>query len=220
MNGPQDLGGQHGFGPVMPEQDEPWFHDEWERRAFALTIALGATGAWNLDASRHARESMPPAEYLSSGYYRIWFEGIVRLMRERGMVDDAELADGRMRVPPVALPRRLEAAAVPAVLAKGAGTERPAAAPARFAPGDAVRTIVMNPVAHTRLPRYARGRVGTVVSVHGAHVYPDTHARGEGEQPQWLYTVRFDARELWGADTTASAVCVDCWEPYLLAVGA
>jgi nitrile hydratase len=220
MNGPQDLGGQHGFGPVRPEQDEPWFHDDWERRAFALTIAMGATGAWNLDASRHARESMPPADYLSSGYYRIWFEGIVRLMSERGMVDDAELADGRMRVPPVALPRRLEAAAVPTVLAKGAGTERPAAAAARFAVGDAVRTIVMNPVAHTRLPRYARGRAGTVVSVHGAHVYPDTHARGEGEQPQWLYTVRFDARELWGADTTASSVCVDCWEPYLVGGGA
>lgn len=215
MNGAQDLGGQHGFGPVRPEQDEPIFHDAWERRAFALTLAMGATGAWNLDAARHARESLPPVQYLSSGYYRIWHEALLRLMRERGLVTDAELADGRLREPPAALQRTLALDAVAATLARGAPTDRPLSAPARFAVGDAVRTVRMNPVGHTRLPRYARGCVGTIESLHGAHVYPDTHARGEGEQPQWLYTVRFDARELWGADTTASSVCVDCWEPYL-----
>ncbi|HYF57764.1 MAG TPA: hypothetical protein VEA81_02280 [Burkholderiaceae bacterium] len=95
MNGGQDLGGQHGFGPVVPEPDEPWFHEDWERRAFALTVAMGATGAWNIDQSRAARESLPPAEYLTSGYYRIWFEGLCALLRERGLVDDAELAAGR-----------------------------------------------------------------------------------------------------------------------------
>jgi nitrile hydratase beta subunit len=215
MNGAQDLGGQHGFGPVRPEADEPVFHDAWERRAFALTLAMGASGAWNLDQARHARESLPPVQYLSSGYYRIWHDALVRLMRERGLVTEAELADGRLREPPGALARTLALEAVAATLARGSPTDRPASAPARFAVGDAVRTVRMNPAAHTRLPRYARGCIGTIESLHGAHVYPDTHARGEGERPQWLYTVRFDARELWGRDTTASSVCVDCWEPYL-----
>ena len=215
MNGGQDLGGMQGFGPVRPEADEPWFHDDWERRVFGLTLAMGATGAWNLDQSRHARESLPPQRYLSSTYYEIWFEGVLRLLKDRGLVTEAELADGRVRAAGAPLPRRLAAQAVPAALAAGSPTSRPAAAPARFAPGDAVRARMLNPTGHTRLPRYVRGRVGTVVSVHGAHVYPDTHARDGDPCPQWLYTVRFDARELWGADTTASCVHVDAWEPYL-----
>jgi nitrile hydratase beta subunit len=219
VNGPQDLGGQHGFGPVRPEPDEPPFHEPWERRALALTLAMGATGAWNIDASRAARESMPPADYLSSGYYRIWIEGMTRLIRERGLASDAELADGRMREPPRPLPRRLDAAAVPAALAAGSPTQRPALTAARFALGDAVRSRRMNPESHTRLPRYVRGCAGTVVALHGAHVFPDSHARGDGERPCWLYTVRFDAHALWGPDTTASSVCVDCWEPYLEPAG-
>ena len=218
MNGPQDLGGAHGFGPVRPEPDEPWFHDDWERRAFALTIAMGATGAWNLDQSRHARESLPPLDYLAGPYYRIWLDALERLMLERGLVTREELADGRPREPARPLARRLEAAAVDAALARGAPTARPAASPARFAVGDAVRTRTMNPTGHTRLPRYARGRRGTVIASHGAHVFPDSAAAG-GDDARWLYTVRFDARELWGDDTTASSVCVDCWEPYLEPAG-
>jgi len=216
VNGGQDLGGQHGFGPVVPEADEPWFHAEWERRVFALTLAMGGTGAWSLDAARHARESIPPARYLDSSYFRIWIEGLQALMLARGLVTPEELADGRLRAPARPLPRVIAADAVAAMLARGGPTERPAAGPARFAVGDAVTTIVCNPLTHTRLPRYARGRPGTVVAVYGAHVYPDTNAHGQGEQPQWLYSVRFEARDLWGPDTTASSVFVDCWEPYLL----
>jgi len=216
MNGGQDLGGQHGFGPVVPEPDEPWFHAEWERRAFALTLAMGGSGAWSLDASRHARESIPPALYLEAGYYRIWIEGLQALLLARGLVTPQELADGRVRAPARPLPRVVAAAGVAPMLARGTPTGRPAAGPARFAVGSPVRTIVCNPATHTRLPRYARGRPGTVVAVHGAHVYPDTSAHDLGEQPQWLYSVRFEAADLWGPDTTATAVFVDCWEPYLL----
>jgi nitrile hydratase subunit beta len=215
MNGAQDLGGMQGFGPVRAETDEPWFHDDWERRVFALSLAMGATGSWNLDMSRAARESLPPAQYLASSYYRIWLEGVTKLMLERGLVTADELAAGRSLQPPAPLPRVLRADAVAASLSRGAPTERPAPGPARFAAGDAVRARLLNPATHTRLPRYVRGRPGTVVSVHGAHVYPDTHATGQGEQPQWLYTVRFDAADLWGEHTTAASVCVDCWEPYL-----
>lgn len=218
MNGPQDLGGLHGFGPVTPEADEPLFHEPWEARVFALTLAMGATGAWNLDGSRAARESLHPVRYLSSSYYQIWYQGLLALLLERGLVHEEELESGRSLKPARPLARKLSAEAVPATLARGSPTERPATAPARFAPGDRVRTVQANPLGHTRLPRYARGRIGEVIDCHGAHVFPDTHAQGLGENPQWLYTVRFDATEIWGSDTSASQVCVDCWESYLQAV--
>ena len=219
MNGAQDLGGMMGFGEVRPEPDEPVFHEQWERRAFALTLAMGFTGQWNIDMARAARESLPPAQYLSSSYYEIWFEGLLRLMLERRLVDSREIDEGRALDEANPAVRALPASEVAAALARGGPSSRVAAGRARFAPGDAVRTLVINPRHHTRLPRYARGRRGTVVALHGAHVFPDASARGLGEQPRWLYTVRFDAAELWGPDTSASSVCVDCWEPYLEAVG-
>ena len=215
MNGAQDLGGQHGFGPIAPEADEPVFHHEWERRALALTVLMGPVGGWTIDQSRAARESLPPVQYLSSSYYEIWIAGLEKLMLERGLVSEAELRAGRALEAPPARPAAIAADKVEAMLERGGPSERAPQAAGRFAVGDAVRTKAMNPVTHTRLPRYARGRRGTIVLVHGAHVYPDKSGIGRGEDPQWLYTVRFDAHELWGSDTTASAVHVDCWEPYL-----
>lgn len=215
MNGAQDLGGMMGFGRVEPEAQEPAFHWPWERRVFALTLAAGFTGRWNIDMARSARESLPPARYLASSYYEIWLAGLERLLVDRGMVSAQEIAARRSLGPERADLRAVNAADVPATLARGGPSEREAGAPARFAVGDAVRTLQMNPVHHTRLPRYARGKVGRVIALRGVHVFPDTNARDLGEQPQWLYTVRFEARELWGADTTASSVCADCWEPYL-----
>jgi nitrile hydratase beta subunit len=215
MNGAQDLGGMMGFGPVEPEAHEPAFHAPWERRVFALTLAAGFTGQWNIDMARSARESLPPAKYLSSSYYEIWLEGLERLLVDRGMLTAQEVAAGRSLAPARTDLRAVAADMVPATLARGGPSERAAGAPARFTVGDAVRTLEMNPVHHTRLPRYVRGKVGRIVALRGAHVFPDTNARGLGEQPQWLYTVRFDAHELWGPDTTASSVCTDCWEPYL-----
>ena len=215
MNGPQDMGGAMGFGPVQPEVDEPPFHADWEKRAFALTLAMGATGQWNLDMSRFARETLPPAQYLGSSYYQIWFAGTEKLLLARELLNASELAEGRSIEPPVALARRLSADMVANALSKGAATRRPSDRPARFAVGDRVRTRLMNPLGHTRLPRYARGKAGCVIAAHGMHVFADAHAHGLGEQPQWLYTVRFDAAELWGPDTTADSVSVDCWESYL-----
>jgi nitrile hydratase beta subunit len=215
VNGVHDLGGMMNFGPVVPEREEPAFHAPWERRAFALTLAMGATGRWNLDQSRDARERMAPADYLASSYYRIWIGGLERLLLERALITHDELVDGRTRSPPAPEVRVLAADRVAATLARGAPTEREATRAPRFAVGDAVRARTIHPSTHTRLPRYCRGKRGVVVRVHGAHVFPDVNVRGHGEDPQWLYTVRFDAVELWGDDTTASAVCVDCWEPYL-----
>lgn len=214
MNGPHDMGGGQNFGPVVPEPNEPRFHQAWERRAFALTLAMGGASRWNLDQSRSARESLPPARYLTSSYYQIWLEGLIALMLERGLVTRDELNDGRMREPPATPFSALAAAKVASALASGASTARQAAGPARFRVGDAVRTLAMNPPTHTRLPRYCRDKRGTVVALHGAHVFPDANARGS-EDPQWLYTVRFDGAELWGTDTSVSSVYVDCWQPYL-----
>ncbi|GAB2916684.1 nitrile hydratase subunit beta [Paraburkholderia jirisanensis] len=215
MNGAQDLGGMQSFGPVLQEANEPLFHAPWERRVLALTLAMGATGKWNIDTSRAARESLPPAQYLSSSYYEIWFAGLRKLLIDHQLASAAEIDSGRSTQPPGALPRVLQAADVKAALARGAPTERPASSAPRFANGDFVRTRQMNPPTHTRLPRYCRDKRGQIVAARGVHVFPDTNALGQGEQPQWLYTVRFDARELWGEHTTAASVCADCWESYL-----
>jgi nitrile hydratase beta subunit len=216
MNGAHDMGGMHGFGPVEPEPDEPVFHAEWERRAFALTLAMGATGEWNLDASRFAREDRAPADYLSRTYYEIWLGGFERLLAERALVAPHEVAAGRPLAPARPVRRTLAAADVERMLGSAGPTNREPPRPARFAAGDRVRVRTMNPPTHTRLPRYVRGHAGAVVCVHGCHVYPDAHAHGGGEDPQWLYTVRFDGRELWGVDADPTvAVTVDAFEPYL-----
>jgi len=91
MNGGHDLGGMDGLGPIEVEADEPVFHAEWERRIFALTVAMGYAGAWNLDMSRHARERMHPADYLRSSYYQIWLHGLETLLIENGLITRTEL---------------------------------------------------------------------------------------------------------------------------------
>lgn len=215
MNGPQDLGGQMGFGPVAPEADEPPFHAAWEARALGLTLAAGAPGYWNLDASRHARESLPPAVYYAASYYEIWIRALEALLVEHGLVAPAELAAGS--APPAAPhPRRLAPQAVASVLATGTRYDRPLGAPPRFRPGDRVRARNIHPRTHTRLPRYVRGHVGVIEATHGGFVLPDTNAHFRGENPEPLYTVVFDGADLWGPDAEPGlSVSVDAWESYL-----
>ncbi|WP_417767210.1 nitrile hydratase subunit beta [Stappia sp.] len=216
MNGAQDLGGMMGFGPVVPEPVKPVFHEEWERRAFALTLAMGASGEWTIDMARFARESMNPALYLSSSYYQIWLAGLERLLDERGLVSPEEIAAGRSLAAGRPPKRVLAAAEVGATLTRGGPTERERTVPARFRTGDRVRARNMHPDGHTRIPRYCRGHAGIIEVIHGAHVFPDTSASGDGEQPAWLYGVAFEARELWGDDCDpALTVRIDLWEPYL-----
>jgi nitrile hydratase subunit beta len=215
MNGVHDMGGMHGFGPVEPEPNEPVFHAPWEGRAFALNRAMGFTGLWNIDMSRDSRERLPPHVYLASSYYQKWTLGLQKLLVERGLVEPDELAAGRALRPGKKLPRKLTAAELDKALARGS-FERRAAAAAKFKAGERVRARNMNPPTHTRLPRYARGRVGVVEQVRGCQVYPDSVVRGEGENPQWLYTVVFDGQELWGKDSDPNLkVSVEAFEPYL-----
>lgn len=210
-----DLGGQPGFGPVTPEPEGELFHADWEPRALALTLAMGATGSWNIDASRAVRETL--SDYRDLSYYQIWIGALEQLMLQRAQVFPDEIASGEMKHPPAPVARVLQAANVPAVLAKGSATERPASAPARFAVGQAVRMHLGRVDHHTRLPGYVQGKRGTIEHIHGAHVFADANAQGLGEQPQWLYTVVFDEAELWGdgAPRQNLAVSVDAWESYL-----
>jgi nitrile hydratase subunit beta len=216
MNGAQDLGGMMGFGAIAREAVDHRFHADWEKRAMGLTIAMGATGSWTIDASRHARESLDPADYLSSSYYEIWIKGLERLSVAQGLVTQEDVDHGKSATAPAPVKRVLRRDDVGAVLARGAPCDRPAAAAAVFKPGDRVRTRNINPAGHTRLPRYARAKTGAIERIHGAFVFPDANAHGGGEQPQWVYTVSFSARQLWGEAADAGhSVSIDAWESYL-----
>lgn len=210
-----DLGGRPSDEPVTPEPEGNPFHARWEERVHAITLAMGATGAWNLDMSRAARETLPDYDALS--YYGKWLAGLEKLLCERGLVTPDEIAAGRALCAGPAVPRVLAAGDVATVLGRGAPTERPASAPARFAVGERVRARRDAASHHTRLPGYARGKCGVVESIRGVHVFADAHAQGQGEQPRWLYTVVFAEDELWGAGAPRQAlsVAIDAWEPYL-----
>jgi nitrile hydratase len=209
-----DLGGQLGHGHVVPEPEGELFHAGWEPAALALTLAMGATGSWNIDMSRAARETLP--QYASLSYYQIWLAALEKLMAERGQLGAAEIAAARMLQPPAPGLRPLAAADVPAALAKGSPTARRITEQPRFAVGDRVRTRAGAVPHHTRLPGYVRGKCGLIERHHGAHVFADSHAQGLGEQPQHLYTVVFSGSELWGATAAPGLlVSVDAWQAYL-----
>ncbi|HZZ35210.1 MAG TPA: nitrile hydratase subunit beta [Caulobacteraceae bacterium] len=208
-----DMGGMHGLGPIEAELGEPVFHADWEKRVLALSLTTGA-GRWNIDAGRHAIERIPGPTYLRMSYYEKWFTRIGMLAVERGLLTLRELETGRPEGE--TLTPALPADRVAAVLASGGPTSRTVEAQPAFAVGDAVRTRNLNPTGHTRLPRYARDKAGVIERLHGAHVFPDSNAHFQGEDPRHLYTVRFTAAELWGEGAPArDAVYIDLWEPYL-----
>jgi len=214
MDGIHDMGGMHGFGKVEPEANEPIFHAPWEGRCLALNRAMGAIGAWNIDAGRAGIEELPPQIYLTSSYYGKWALRLENLVIQCGLAQADEIAAGHARHAGKPLPK-FDVAAVPSTLTRGS-YGRPAHAPARFNVGDRVRAKNIHPVTHTRLPRYARGRLGVIDAIRGCHVFPDSSAIGAGENPQWLYTVLFDGRELWGeAANPTLKVSIEAFEPYL-----
>jgi nitrile hydratase len=211
MNGIHDLGGMHGFGRVVVERDEPVFHARWEGRVLGMMYQVVGFGWATLDAFRHGIERMDPVDYLTAGYYGRWLAAVERLLVERGVLApgdvDAEIAGVQ---PPAPSPMPAPSGRAPGAFVRTLDR------PPRFAAGESVRTRVGGPAGHTRLPRYAAGRRGTVHRVHPPHVFPDTNAHGLGEHPQYLYTVRFQATELWGETAEPRAwVHLDLFEPYL-----
>jgi nitrile hydratase len=208
------MGGMHGLGPLRIERDEPLFHNDWEARVFAISLASPTSAS--VDAGRHRMELIPGPDYLRMSYYERWLCILGDMLVENGSVTPEELASARPADRAVKASPQLPAEAVEAAFTTPGSYARETTVPPRFLPGDIVRARNMNPEGHTRLPRYARGRCGTILRYHGAHVFPDSNAHGDGENPQPLYTVEFSAVELWGDGAAAGdSVCLDLWEPYL-----
>lgn len=227
MDGVHDLGGMHGFGQVVREKNEPAFHAAWEAAVVAISRTVREQGLVNIDEFRHAIERMDPARYLSVSYYEKWLDGMSRLLAEKGVISN-EALDSRTEHF-LSHPRQTAKAYIARTKARVAvvvvpppsttGVVRPELRPPRFSAGETVITRESRPAGHTRLPRYARGKRGTVSRYHGVHVFPDTNAHGLGEMPQALYSVRFDPQELWGDSAEDHhAVYLDLWESYLLPV--
>jgi len=216
MNGAADMGGMHGFGPVQIETNEPIFHADWEKKAFALNMAIGVANIWNLDEFRFARESLPPPQYLNMSYYGLWVATLEHMMLNYGLTTPEELRNGHSLQPVKQAKQPVTAAQVANMVRCGSPYDRAATAPAAFKIGDKVRARNMHPKTHTRLPRYVRGHIGEVIRVVGCHVFPDSNASKKIEDPHWLYTVRFEGRELWGSDSDPKArIAIEAWEPYL-----
>lgn len=218
MSRVHDLGGLHGLGPVepTPEDHEPTFHAQWEGRIFAMVLACGALGRWNLDESRHARERLDPVDYLRSSYFERWVAGLETLLVEREVLSAQELASGRSAGTPTELSaRRLVAEQVAPALARGRPPDTEPSREPVFRPDDRVRVRPVTTAGHTRAVRYAQGRFGTVQAHRGCHVFPDRNAHGE-KVGEHLYNVAFTASELWGqAAAPRDTVRVDLWEAYL-----
>jgi len=215
MNGVHDMGGMDGFGKVEAEANEPPFHERWEGRVLAMARAMGHAGAWHIDDSRYAQETLPPPVYLAVSYYQRWALAMEKNLLARGLVTADEMAAGHALRPAKPLPRKLTADEVKAGLARSS-FYRQQQGPARFKPGDRVITRNIHPQGHTRLPRYVRGKPGVVELVHGCHAFPDSVASGRGDDPQWLYTVVFDSRTIWGDDADPTLrISIDAFEPYL-----
>ena len=202
MNGIHDMGGMHGFGPVRVEANEPIFHARWEARVLGLFLSTGPARRRVAASGRRQIERLPPADYLRTSYYEKWLEALIATSIEAGIVTPEEVGP-TILPPPAPLP--------PAP----ASDTNPPREPA-FAPGDRVRARNIHPPYHTRMPRYVRGRYGMITAHHGNAVFDDSRARGMGDANQPLYTVRFTARELWGAQGhPADYVHVELWEDHL-----
>jgi nitrile hydratase subunit beta len=220
VKGAHDMGGVQGYGPIKaePESEEPLFHDDWERRAFAMTLASGMLGKWTLDGSRYARERQTPEQYLANSYYETWTQGLETLLLESGLITQDELESGTANTTsePVAVNEQVARK----ILGSGGPTLMDIPMQPDFQVGDKVRVKSQEPDAHTRAPAYVRGHVGVVEGYHGVHVFADAHAiapdAGGERRGEPLYSVRFTARELWGNSANEhDTVLVDLWQPYL-----
>lgn len=218
MKGGHDLGGKPGMGKINPEAEnqEPVFHEDWERKVFGLTMATGMLGRWNIDESRHARERQEPAEYLKHSYYENWLEGTEKLLLEKKLIDSSELQDAlpgsnytvdpKLRVP--------DAAAAEKILASGSSSIINTEEISKFEIGDKVQVKNNYSAGHTRVPGYVQGSMGVIVKHLGCQIFPDSNAHGVHEGKH-LYSVSFDGCDLWGPNSENLEVLVDLWEPYL-----
>ena len=216
MNGVHDMGGQHGMGPVQYEKNEPVFHAAWEGRVYAITRSMRAWRKWSLDASRYALEVLPPLDYLQMSYYERWLKRLETEVVKYGFATQDELQNGKPAPGATKQTPALSLSTAAGWMSRGIPSSVDPKVRPLFKVGDRVRARNINPIGHTRLPRYARGKVGVVIRDHGVYLFPDTNAHLQGEKRQHVYSVRFTARELWGEGaSTRDSVHLDMWDDYL-----
>lgn len=211
MNGIHDMGGMQGMGPVRAEKNEPVFHAEWERRVFALNVAVDET-------NRYEIELIPPADYLRMSYYKKWLVSLMETLKKTGMVTSAEIESGKAIGGAIKGYHVLSVAEVAAMATPGPASRAKVTASALFHAGQRIRARNINPVGHTRLPRYARGKLGKIERICDVENLEDTDYQGLplSDKPQYVYTVRFTARELWGEQANSrDSVYLDLWEDYI-----
>lgn len=220
MNGIHDMGGMQDMGVVVPDPDEKPFHERWEGRLWGLLRAMGPFRTRPIPNFRYELEIIPPADYLRMSYYERFYYTLTKWLLKDGLITHAELSSGQ--ADPGS--RRYTPRLTPAMVAEQLTRRTPvrpdeAQLPSRFHSGERVRARNLNPVGHTRLPRYVRGKLGTIVRESGVLNLEDTDAEGyslPGDKPQHVYLVRFAARELWGEQAGRSdAVMIELWEDYL-----
>lgn len=216
MNGVHDMGGRRDLGRLDYEKSEPVFHASWEARVYALTRAMATWGKWNLDASRHALERIPAADYLRMSYYERWFHRLASQVVEYGMVSKEEIDSGKAAPGSIKVTPAMTLATSSQWLSRGIPSSQDPGVPLRFTVRQRVRARNINPTGHTRLPRYVRGKAGVIVRDHGVYLFPDSNAHFQGEQRQHVYSVRFAATELWGEIASPrDSVHLDLWDDYL-----
>jgi nitrile hydratase beta subunit len=216
VNGVHDMGGMHGLGALDYARNEPVFHAAWEARLFALRRAMGAWRKWNIDATRHSIERLPAEQYLAQSYFERQFAAFLQMLVASGFIAEGEIAAGHADGAQQAATPAMSVDSAAVLVRKGVSCRRETGLQPHFELGQAVHTRNLNSTGHTRLPRYARDKVGTIDRCHGVFVFPDSNAHFQGEKPQPLYSVRFEARELWGMQASESdSVYIDLFEDYL-----
>jgi nitrile hydratase beta subunit len=216
MNSVHDMGGQQGMGPVVYEKNEPVFHAAWEGRIYALNRAIRAWRKWSLDTDRHALELMSPVDYLRMSYYERWVHRLEAQLVQYGLVSKEEIESGRPAPGSTKASPALALATSDRWLSRGIASSLDPKVRPLFKVSQRVRARNINPTGHTRLPRYARGKIGVVVRDHGVYLFPDSNAHFQGEKRQHVYCVRFAARELWGDNASPrDSVHLDLWDDYL-----
>jgi len=216
MNGVHDMGGQQDMGPVVCEKNEPVFHASWEGRIYALNCAIRAWRKWSLDTDRHALELMPPVDYLRMSYYERWVHRLEAQLVQYGLVSKEELESGKAAPGSARATPAFGLATSDSWLRRAIASSDDPNVRALFTVHQRVRARNINPTGHTRLPRYARGKIGVIVRDHGVYLFPDTNAHFQGEKRQHVYSVRFAATELWGENVLPrDSVHLDLWDDYL-----
>ena len=217
MNSIHDIGGMDNIGPVPIETDEPVFHADWESKVYAMTLATMGAGIFVTDEVRFMTETIPPQDYLSFSYYEKWLYSLEQMLLYKNVITQQELESGAVSAPELAAD--IEAASLER-MQYGMKNRMPVFVdsdlPPRFKAGDAIIARNLNPLHHTRLPRYLRGRRGVVELDHGIFLLPDTNAHGGPDSPQHVYSVRFSARELWGEEAPArDSLYIDLFDDYM-----